>query len=107
MNQAYVVLKVVLVLLSVICVWFSPAPFTPAVFLSFFLLLIAGVLGSTGSVFIAIVLLGFNSLAIALSPIEILGGSLKWALVAVSCYLVGFAGLALGIRNKWIRNGVI
>ena len=106
MNGSYSILKMILVLLSVVCVWFSPAPFTPAVFLSFFLLCIAGIFGASGSFVTAVLILGFNSLAIALSPIEILDGSLKWTLIAVSCYLVGFGGLVMGLRKKGITNDV-
>ena len=87
-----------------VCVWFSPAPFTPAVFLAFVLLPIAGTFGVSGSFVTAVSILGFSSLAIALSPIEILDGSLKWTLIAVSCYLIGFGGLIMGLRRRGIAN---
>ena len=90
--------KGILLFISIICVFGSPAVFTPAVFLSFAFMPIAGVTAYYGHFYFAIMMLCLSSIAISLSPItDILLNSISNALVALVLVILGYSGLMLGI----------
>jgi len=59
------------VVLSFVCMLLSLAPLTPAIMVSFLMLLVAGVYGIKGYLKTAILLLLINTLAVIGSPIDI------------------------------------
>ncbi|NQZ07099.1 MAG: hypothetical protein HRT35_08055 [Algicola sp.] len=84
-----------LVILAIICALLSAAPFTPAVFVSLVLMIIAGIYGFYRHFVTATVLLCFGSLAVILSPVMTAQSGLIW-LVLVA-YVVGLAGVVWGL----------
>ena len=93
--------KGLLLLISVICVFVSPAAFTPAVFLSFALMPVAGFMAIYGRTYLAIMMLCLSSIAVSLSPItDVLLNSLSNALFALVPVILGYSGLMLGIYNS-------
>jgi hypothetical protein len=93
--------KVLLLFLSILIVFVSPAAFTPAVFLSFAMLLVAGAIGAYGQVYFAMILIGLSLLAIVLSPLfEVISSHLSYALAALGIFIVGCAGVVLGMYRS-------
>ncbi len=100
MQRELVSMKIVnslLIVLSILCVLLSAAPFTPAVFLSIFLMCIAGVYGFYQKTNIALLLLCFSTLAIIASPWDISVINIGYILVP---YFIGFGGTLLGLNKK-------
>jgi hypothetical protein len=86
------------VMMSLLCMMLAAAPFTPAVGISFLLLLLAGFMGFKGFIQSALVLLLINTLAVIASPsIDILD---SYTLIAVLIFFpVSFGGVLLGLRK--------
>ena len=90
--------KGLLLFISIICVFGSPAAFTPAVFLSFAFMPVAGIMAGYGRFYFAIMMLCLSSIAVSLSPItDILLNSISNTLFALVSVILGYGGLALGI----------
>ena len=90
--------KGLLLILSMICVVGSSGVFTPAVFLSFAFMPVAGVMAAYGHFYFAIIMLCLSSVAISVSPIrDILFISVNNALFALVPVILGYGGLMLGI----------
>lgn len=90
--------KGLLLLISIICVFVSPAAFTPAVFLSFAFMPVAGVMAIYGHFYFAIMMLCLSSITVSLSPItDVLLNSISNALYALVPVILGYSGLMLGI----------
>ena len=76
--------KGLLLFISMICVVGSSGVFTPAVFLSFAFMPVAGVIAAYGHFYFAIIMICLSSVAISVSPIrDILFVSLNSALLAL------------------------
>lgn len=86
------------IILSLICMLMAAAPFTPAVGISFLMLLLAGFIGCKGFVQSGLVLLLINTLAVIGSPgIDISKGSTLIILPII--FIVSFGGVLMGIRK--------
>jgi cadmium resistance protein CadD (predicted permease) len=86
--------KGLLLFTSIICVFGSPAAFTPAVFLSFAFMPVAGIMAIYGHFYIAIMILCLSSIAVSLSPItDILLNNISNALFALVPVILGYSGL--------------
>ena len=76
----------------------ATAPFTPAVGISFIMLLVAGVMGYSGYIQSALALLLINTLAVIGSPgIDISNSSSLIGLLII--FLAAFGGVMLGVRK--------
>ena len=86
------------VMISLLCMMLAAAPFTPAVGISFIMLLFAGFMGYKGFIQSALVLLLINTLAVIGSPsIDI---SDSYTLIGVLIFFpVSFGGVLLGVRK--------
>ncbi len=90
--------KGLLLFISIICVYASPAAFTGAVFLSLAFMLVAGAMAVYGHIYFAIMMLCLSSIAVSLSPItDVLLNSISNALFALVPVILGYGGLMLGI----------
>ncbi len=90
--------KGLLLFISVVCVYASPAAFTGAVFLSFALMPVAGVMAIYGHIYFAIIMLLLSSIAIMISAIsDVLFISVHNALFTLVPVILGYGGLALGL----------
>lgn len=89
----------------------SLAPFTPAIFLSFLMLLVAGIYGVNGYLKIAILLLLINTLAVIGSPIIDITNTTSLILV-LFIFTLSFGGAIWGVNklnekyNKAIKKDV-
>jgi len=98
MKTLKIIGKSLLLTISVVCFIISPAAFTPAVYLSFAFMLIAGVMGYYGDIKFSISILCLSSIAIALSPItELMFESKTTIIVASTTIIIGYVGLMLGV----------
>ena len=90
--------KGLLLFLSIICVFGSPAAFTPAVFLSFSFMPVAGIMAVYGRFYFAIMMLCLSSIAVLLSPItDILLNNISNTLFALVPVILGYSGHMFGI----------
>ena len=79
----------------------SPAAFTPAVFLSFAFMPLAGIMAVYGRLYFAIAILCLSSIAVSLSPItDILLNNISNTLFALVPVILGYIGLMLGIYKS-------
>lgn len=86
------------IVLSIICMFLAAAPFTPAVGISFVMLLVAGGIGYKGYLQSSIVLLLINTLAVIASPgSDISTGNTLLYLPMV--FIASFGGVLLGVRR--------
>ena len=93
--------KGLLLFISIICVFGSPAAFTPAVFLSFAFMPLAGIMAVYGRLYFAIAMLCLSSIAVSLSPItDILLNNISNTLFALVPVILGYIGLMLGIYKS-------
>ena len=81
----------------------SLAPFTPAVFLSFFMLLVAGVYGINGFLKTAILLLLINTLAVIGSPSIDIANITSLTLV-LFVFPLSFGGVFFGVQKLNAKN---
>ena len=88
--------------LSLICMLLAAAPFTPAISVSFILLLFAGIIGYKGYLQSSLILLLLNTLAVIGSPgIDISKtDSLVFILLI---FLISFGGTFIGIRKLTLK----
>jgi hypothetical protein len=92
--------KGLLLSISFLCLFVSPAAFTPAVFLSFALMPVAGAMAFYGHINFSILILCSTSIAIVLSPItEIIFESMINALMALTPVILGYGGVMLGVQK--------
>ncbi|MEP3415015.1 MAG: DUF6419 family natural product biosynthesis protein, partial [Gilvibacter sp.] len=82
----------------------AAAPFTPAIGISFFMLLLTAFLGYKGYLQTSLILLCVNTFAVIVSPgIDTLNSS---ALVFIFfIFVFAFAGVSLGLRKVVSRKG--
>ncbi len=89
----------------------SLAPFTPAIFLSFFMLLIAGIYGINGYLKTAVLLLLINTLAVIGSPIIDIANT-TFLILVLLVFPVSFGSVIFGVNksnekyNKAIKKDV-
>ena len=76
----------------------SLAPFTPAVFFSFFMLLAAGVYGINGYLKTAILLLLINTLAVIGSPVIDVANTTSLILVLI-VFPISFGSVIFGVNK--------
>lgn len=94
------IVKGLLVLISLFCVYSSPAAFTPIVFLSIALMPVAGLLGASGRIYIALVILGLSTIAISVSPIsDTFFFNMNFILYLLVPTSLGIGGIAFGVRR--------
>jgi len=97
--------------LSFIAMLLSLAPFTPAIFFSFLMLLVAGVYGINGYLKTAILLLLINTLAVIGSPVIDIANTTFLILVLLA-FPVSFGSVIWGVSksnekyNKAIKKDV-
>jgi hypothetical protein len=84
--------------LSLACMLLALAPFTPAVFLSLLLLLVAGFIGYKGFIQLALIVLLINTLAVIGSP-AIDASVVNTSVMVFLIFLVSFSGVLLGVRR--------
>ena len=86
------------IILSITCMLLSAAPFSPAIAVSFLMLLVAGIFGIKGYIQTGLMLLLINTLAVIGSPdVDISNlSSLTFMLIIFS---VGFGGVMWGVRK--------
>jgi len=90
------IVNTLLVILSIVCVFLSAAPFTSAIFLSILLMCVAGIYGFYHKTNIALFLLCFSTLAIIASPWDIAVINVGYILIP---YFIGFGGTILGLKK--------
>ncbi|MDO6528240.1 DUF6419 family natural product biosynthesis protein [Motilimonas sp. 1_MG-2023] len=92
------------IILSLICMFLAAAPFTPAVGISFLLLLLAGFIGYKGFLQSGLVLLLINTLAIIGSPSSDIstGNTLMFLPIL---FIISFGGVLLGVRKLLSKTG--
>ena len=99
------------VALSFLAMFLSLAPFTPAIFLSFLMLLVAGIYGVNGYLKSAILLLLINTLAVICSPVIDVANIILLILVFF-VFTLSFGCVIFGVNksnekyNKAIKNDV-
>jgi len=87
------------VALSILAMLLSFAPFTPAVFLSFFLLLVAGIYGVNGYLKSAILLLLINTLAVIGSPaIDV--ANITSLILVILVFTLSFGCVIFGVNKS-------
>lgn len=92
------------IILSLICMFLAAAPFTPAVGVSFIMLLLAGFIGYKGFLQSSLVLLLINTLAIIGSPgSDISTGNTLIFLPIL--FTVSFGGVLIGVRKLLSNTG--
>ena len=90
-----------LLFVSVLCIFTSPAAFTPSVFLSFALLLVAAVLGAYGQIYFALTLVVLSLVAIMISPIfDILITGIDYAMIALVPLITACGGIVWGMYRS-------
>lgn len=89
--------SVLLIVISAICMFLSAAPFTPALFVSLFLMCVAGIFGALGFFQISL-LLFFTTLAVVASPVMNIGTINLWPILVP--YVIGFGGMVWGVSKK-------
>jgi len=100
-----------LITISLIVMLLSLAPFTPAVFLSFFMLLVAGIYGINGFLKTAILLLLINTLSVIGSPVINIANTTLLILV-LFIFTLSFGCVIFGVNksnekyNKAIKKDV-
>lgn len=77
----------------------AAAPFTPAVMVSFFMLLIAGVYGINGYIQTSLVLLLINTLSVIGSPIIDIS-NITFLILVLVIFPMSFGGIILGVRKS-------
>jgi len=86
------------IIISLICMLLAAAPFTPAVGISFLMLLFAGFIGYKGFLQSSLVLLLINTLAVIGSPgSDISNGDTLIYLPML--FIVSFGGVLIGLRK--------
>jgi len=90
------------IVLSIISMVLAAAPFTPAVGISFIMLLVAGLLGYKGFLQSSIILLFINTLAIFGSPgLDITNGNTLIFLIIL--FILSFGGVLMGVRKLTLK----
>ena len=92
------------VFISLLCMLLAAAPFTPAIGISFIMLLFAGFIGYKGFPQSGLILLLINTLAVIGSP-SINISDLKTLLLVAIIFLFSFAGVLFGIRKLALGTG--
>ena len=87
-----------LILISLVCLVLAAAPFTPAIGVSFLMLLVAGVMGFRGLIQQALILLLINTLAVVASPSIDISYTDRLFLVLI-VFPIAFGGVMLGVRK--------
>ena len=87
-----------LILISLVCLVLAAAPFTPAIGVSFLMLLVAGVMGFRGLIQQALILLLINTLAVVASPSIDISYTDRLVLVLI-VFPIAFDGVMLGVRK--------
>ena len=87
-----------LILISLVCLVLAAAPFTPAIGVSFLMLLVAGVMGFRGLIQQALILLLINTLAVVASPSIDISYTDRLVLVLI-VFPIAFGGVMLGVRR--------
>jgi hypothetical protein len=86
------------IFLSFICMLLAVAPFTPAVGVSFLMLLLAGFIGYKGFLQSSLVLLLINTLAVIGSPgIDI--SNTNTLILVLLFFPISFGGVLIGVRK--------
>lgn len=93
------------IVLSIICMFLSVAPFTPAIGMSFLLLLFTGFIGYKGFLQSSIVLLLINTLAVIGSPSVDISHTNTLVFIPI-IFLISFGGLLVGVRKLILKVGV-
>ncbi|MCC4263965.1 hypothetical protein LL240_05780 [Oceanimonas baumannii] len=89
---------------SLICMLLAAAPFTPAIGISFLMLLFAGFIGYKGHIQPGLVLLLINTLAVIGSPgIDI--SNPETLLFVLVLFPVSFGGVLMGVRKLVASTG--
>lgn len=84
--------------LSILCLLLATAPFTPAIGVSFLMLLFAGFIGYKGYIQSGLVLLLINTLAVIASPNIDISNQVTLLFVLV-LFSASFGGVLIGIRK--------
>ncbi len=95
-------LSFILTLLSVFCIMGSPAAFTPAVGLAFFLMAICGPIAYFGHLRVAVLNLGLTSVAVGISPVTDMsqfGHSISLAVLYAVPFIFGYGGVLHGVSK--------
>lgn len=96
------ILNIGLILLSMVCVFTSPAVFTASFFLALVLIASSGIVAIYGNLQIAIIMLFLNIIAVNLSPfkiMEVFGGSLFLFSFFILPFVIGFGGTMIGVKK--------
>ena len=91
------------IILSLICMLFAAAPFTPAIGVSFLMLLFASFIGYKGFLQSSIVLLLINTLAVIGSPGMDISDTNTLIFVLI-LFPVSFGGVLIGVRKLTFKN---
>lgn len=92
------------IIISLICMFLAAAPFTPAVGVSFVMLLLAGFIGYKGFLQSSLVLLLINTLAIIASPGSDISTGNTIILLPIF-FIVSFGGVLIGVRKLLSQIG--
>ncbi len=90
------------ILLSFICMLLSASLFTPAIGVSFVMLLFAGFIGYKGFLQSSLVLLLINTLAVIGSP-SIDVSNTNTLIFVLILFLISFGGVLIGVRELVLR----
>lgn len=94
---------VIAIIVSIVSLFLSAAPFTPAIGVSFLMLLLAGFLGFKGYVQSGFTLLFINTLALIISP-GVDASNLTSFIAVFALLLVAFGGVFVGVRKAAMNN---
>lgn len=92
------------VLISVGCMVLAAAPFTPAIGVSLFMLLLTAFLGYKGYLQTSLILLFVNTFAVIVSPGIDISNS-KVLMFILFIHVCAFTGVSLGLRKVVFRKG--
>ena len=90
--------SLIAIIFSFVCLVLAAAPFTPAIGVSFLMLLVAGVMGFRGLIQQALILLLINTLAVVASPSIDISYTDRLVLVLI-VFPIAFGGVMLGVRR--------
>jgi len=91
------------VIFSVVCMLLAVAPFTPAIFGTFIMLLFAGVVGYKGYLQSSLILLLINTLAVIGCPAININNANALLFLPI-LFLVSFGGVFLGVRKLTLNT---
>ncbi|MBU3003381.1 DUF6419 family natural product biosynthesis protein [Paraglaciecola arctica] len=91
------------IILSFICMLLAAAPFTPAIGVSFIMLLFAGFIGYKGFLQSSLVLLLINTLAVIGSPSMDISNTDTLIFVLI-LFSISFGGVLIGVRKLVVKT---